>query len=138
VAELHLQRSQAYVVYALLALPGWLITALAVSLGAPFWFDTLKTLINIRGAGPKPERSPATRANDHFASGQVAVAPSGDATGQRPPQAFAKLGVTESIRDLLSVRAERLSEAGERGAPPAASVIVVPPTMVPPDDRRRR
>ena len=133
-----LQRFQAYVVYALLALPGWLITALAVSLGAPFWFDTLKTLINIRGAGPKPERSPATRANDHFASGQVAVAPSGDATGQRPPQAFAKLGVTESIRDLLSVRAERLSEAGERGAAPAASVIVVPPTMVPPDDRRRR
>ncbi|WP_138431627.1 hypothetical protein [Fodinibius saliphilus] len=27
---------------------GWLITALAISLGAPFWFDTLKKVINIK------------------------------------------------------------------------------------------
>ncbi|MCU0375203.1 MAG: hypothetical protein MUF24_07840 [Chitinophagaceae bacterium] len=33
---------------------GWLITALAISLGAPFWFDLLSKLIQIRGAGPKP------------------------------------------------------------------------------------
>jgi ElaB/YqjD/DUF883 family membrane-anchored ribosome-binding protein len=49
----------------LLELPiGWLITALAISLGAPFWFDTLKLLINIRAAGPKPGRSPATDATE--------------------------------------------------------------------------
>jgi hypothetical protein len=36
-------------------LPGWLITALAVSLGAPFWFDLLNKFINIRGAGKAPE-----------------------------------------------------------------------------------
>jgi hypothetical protein len=29
---------------------GWLITALAVSLGAPFWFDLLNKLVNIRRA----------------------------------------------------------------------------------------
>jgi hypothetical protein len=39
-------------------LPGWLITALAVSLGAPFWFDLLNKFINIRGAGKAPEEQP--------------------------------------------------------------------------------
>jgi hypothetical protein len=40
-------------------IPGWLITALAVSLGAPFWFDTLQKLVSLRGTGPKPEQKPA-------------------------------------------------------------------------------
>jgi ElaB/YqjD/DUF883 family membrane-anchored ribosome-binding protein len=30
---------------------GWLTTAMAISLGAPFWFDMLKNLVNIRGSG---------------------------------------------------------------------------------------
>jgi hypothetical protein len=38
--------------------PGWFITALAVSLGAPFWFDLLNKFINIRGAGKAPEEQP--------------------------------------------------------------------------------
>jgi len=38
-------------------IPGWLLTALAVSLGAPFWFELLQNLINLRAAGPKPDRS---------------------------------------------------------------------------------
>jgi hypothetical protein len=39
------------------ALLGWLMTALAVSLGAPFWFDALQTFLNVRGTGPKPDDS---------------------------------------------------------------------------------
>ena len=39
-------------------LPGWLITALAVSLGAPFWFDLLNKFMNIRGSGKAPEEQP--------------------------------------------------------------------------------
>ena len=35
-------------------LGGWLITILAVSLGAPFWFDTLSRFMNVRNAGQKP------------------------------------------------------------------------------------
>lgn len=31
---------------------GWLVTALAISLGAPFWFDLLKKIVNIRSSGP--------------------------------------------------------------------------------------
>jgi hypothetical protein len=33
------------------ALLGWLITGFALSFGAKFWFDILKSLINLRGAG---------------------------------------------------------------------------------------
>ncbi len=34
---------------------GWLITAIAVSLGAPFWFDALSRLARLRTTGAKPE-----------------------------------------------------------------------------------
>jgi hypothetical protein len=33
---------------------GWLITALALTLGAPFWFDLLNRFVDLRGAGGKP------------------------------------------------------------------------------------
>jgi hypothetical protein len=34
---------------------GWLLTVGAVSLGAPFWFDTLNRFVNIRAEGRSPE-----------------------------------------------------------------------------------
>lgn len=39
--------------------PGWIITALAVGLGAPFWFGLLQQLVNLRSAGPVPAKSAA-------------------------------------------------------------------------------
>lgn len=42
---------------ALAVLPGWIVTALAVSLGAPFWFSLLQSLLSLRNAGPKPGQS---------------------------------------------------------------------------------
>ncbi len=45
---------------------GWLITALAISLGAPFWFDMLSKLMRVRGALKK---DPAKNGN-----GQVSTA----------------------------------------------------------------
>lgn len=38
-------------------LAGLIATALAVSLGAPFWFDLLQRFLNIRAAGPVPAKS---------------------------------------------------------------------------------
>ena len=35
---------------------GWLITAVAISLGAPFWFGLLQNIMNLRNAGPVPAR----------------------------------------------------------------------------------
>ncbi len=43
----------------LLEVLGWLLMALGISLGAPFWFDLLNKLINLRGAGPAPAPAPA-------------------------------------------------------------------------------
>ena len=42
----------------LLAIAGWVITIAAVSLGAPFWFDALGKLSNLRMAGKRPEEKP--------------------------------------------------------------------------------
>lgn len=39
---------------------GWLVTALAISLGAPFWFDLLRKLVNIRSSGNVPSSSNST------------------------------------------------------------------------------
>ncbi len=38
--------------------PGWLFTIIAVSLGAPFWFDPLNRFMNIRSAGRAPDERP--------------------------------------------------------------------------------
>lgn len=38
-------------------LVGWLITALAISLGAPFWFDLLSKFVSLRATGNKPAAS---------------------------------------------------------------------------------
>ncbi len=39
---------------------GWLITAFALSLGAPFWFEILKKNANLRTAGANPAEKPST------------------------------------------------------------------------------
>ncbi|WP_367390372.1 hypothetical protein [Lewinella sp. LCG006] len=33
---------------------GYLVTALAISMGAPFWFDLLRKIVNVRASGAKP------------------------------------------------------------------------------------
>ena len=35
------------------AVVGWIITALAIYMGAPFWFDILGKLVNVRSTGKK-------------------------------------------------------------------------------------
>lgn len=42
---------------------GWLLTALAISLGATFWFDMLNKLISLRNAGNKPDNTNSAAAN---------------------------------------------------------------------------
>lgn len=62
--EEDINRFLAWTKYLVATLAGWLITGLAVSLGAPFWFDILKLLVNVRAAGPKPARSAETVAGE--------------------------------------------------------------------------
>jgi len=36
---------------------GWLATILAIMMGAPFWFDILNKISNLRSTGKKPDES---------------------------------------------------------------------------------
>ena len=60
------------------AIAGWIITALAASLGAPFWFDTLNRFVDIRGVGRAPEEKDPT-APKKKASEKESYLDSGDA-----------------------------------------------------------
>ena len=57
--------------YFLFSLAGWFITALAASLGAPFWFDAIGKLVRLKGAGEKPKRSSKTQDNTVAATATV-------------------------------------------------------------------
>jgi hypothetical protein len=46
------------------ALFGWTVTAVAALFGAPFWFDTLQSIIRLKGSGP----SPAEKKNNQAAA----------------------------------------------------------------------
>jgi hypothetical protein len=48
----------------LLKLLGWLITGLAISLGAPFWFDTLNKIMVVRATVKPKEKSPEEGSED--------------------------------------------------------------------------
>lgn len=51
---------------------GLILTAIAVSLGAPFWFDMLNKIINIRSAGRAPDERPKNpEARDKRLAGQA-------------------------------------------------------------------
>ncbi|MDI1313930.1 hypothetical protein [Prosthecobacter sp.] len=51
-------RFQARVLLGMIA--GWLITAIAASLGAPFWFDLLGRFVNVRASGKVPGEKETT------------------------------------------------------------------------------
>ncbi len=54
---------------------GWLITAIAIMLGAPFWFDLMNKFINLRGSGKKPEEAkPSSSAAVSSSSAQPSTA----------------------------------------------------------------
>ncbi len=38
-------------------LPGWILSGIAISMGAPFWFDLLGKFVNVRNAGKRPASS---------------------------------------------------------------------------------
>ena len=38
------------------AIPGWIVTGFAIAMGAPFWFDLLGKIMNVRNAGKPPKK----------------------------------------------------------------------------------
>jgi hypothetical protein len=57
------------------SIPGWLITALALSLGAPFWFDLLNKMMVIRSTVKPHEKSPEESSEDRQKPAAPASAP---------------------------------------------------------------
>jgi hypothetical protein len=55
--------------FSISSLPGWLLTALAISLGAPFWFDLLNKIMVIRSTVKPHEKSPEEASEDRQARG---------------------------------------------------------------------
>lgn len=61
IPEIHMQSSDASSSFTswsftwTIRIVGWLLTALALSLGAPFWFDLLNKLVNVRYGMRKPD-----------------------------------------------------------------------------------
>jgi hypothetical protein len=68
------------------ALIGWVVVALAASLGAPFWFDLLNRFMDIRGVGRAPEESDTT-APKRPATGVESYVVTGDARKSMGPEA---------------------------------------------------
>ncbi len=62
---------------------GWLLTALAISLGAPFWFDILSKIMSVRGS-PKPEATPADPSSTGTARTSVTVVTPGTTAAGLP------------------------------------------------------
>jgi hypothetical protein len=60
-----------FIVGLLIKIAGWLVTALAVMLGAPFWFDLMNKFVNLRGAGKKPDDDKGSNVNKGTASPQT-------------------------------------------------------------------
>jgi hypothetical protein len=46
----------------LIRICGWLLSAFAATLGAPFWFDAMSKLINMRASGAPPQKAEAAAA----------------------------------------------------------------------------
>jgi hypothetical protein len=55
-------------------LPGWLLTAFAVTFGAPFWFDLLNKFMVIRSTVKPHEKSPEEASEDRQTPGSAAPA----------------------------------------------------------------
>ncbi len=53
----------------IIKLIGWAVTAIAGTQGAPFWFDLLNKVMNIRGTGDKPDKNSDTQNGENSNEG---------------------------------------------------------------------
>jgi hypothetical protein len=84
---------------------GWLLTGIAAAVGAPFWFDLMGKLLQIRGTGSKPpgsQTSAAPNAADAFRSAHLSGISSNLPASQPegPANDFERGLTIDDIRDL--------------------------------------
>jgi len=93
---------------------GWLVTALLVMLGGPFWFDLLTRLVALRGSG----RKPPTAAEDDTSATSLTVA---SAISRPAATALPVLGQAERDAELLHLTT--MLAAAPATAPPAKRAV---------------
>lgn len=94
-----------------LSMAGWIVTATACMLGAPFWFDLLSKLIRLRGAGRRPEEV-ASATGGAAAGAPEASSPGGTLATPAPVLATAAGAVdaqSTTMRDVQTVAEARLT-----------------------------
>lgn len=84
------------------ALAGWLATAIAATLGAPFWFDLLGKLVKLRSSGSRVESGTGTPVGG--TEGKASTLTSSATTGAGPDSANA------ASEDAMSEAERRLTE----------------------------
>jgi hypothetical protein len=111
-------------VYVLLALFGWLATAAAATLGAPFWFDVLNKVMVIRSTVKPREKSPEEASEDRQLkpAGKAEDTRVTDATATAPPDAVGSppdpTGDEEEHLDSCGIE-EALAATSDEDLPPA-------------------
>ena len=48
------------ILFWVLKVAGWMFSGAMAAQGAPFWFDVMKKMINVRSSGKNPSEAPAT------------------------------------------------------------------------------
>lgn len=101
---------------------GWLLTALAASLGAPFWFDTLNKVMVIRSTVKPHEKSQEEASEDRqLPASNVAVAKPGAAVAQAvQPAAVAPVVNVVAVDPQVAVQPEQPAAETENVLQPAA------------------
>lgn len=97
---------------------GWLITAFAVMLGAPFWFDVLNKFMVIRSTVKPHEKSPEEGSEDRADKGAK-----GD-TSQTPAPVAAPVATVANV--VAAVEAVAAAGAANAGAAPIAGPAAAP------------
>jgi hypothetical protein len=91
---------------------GLLITTLAISLGAPFWFNLLKDIGNLRSSGPKPD-SPSS------ASEKAATSASSNAS-TLPTAPAAAIASSAAVSAATNAAVSAATNAALSPQPPAS------------------
>ncbi|MBQ0946384.1 peptidoglycan-binding protein [Ideonella sp. 4Y16] len=90
---------------------GWLATALACTLGAPFWFDSLSRLVRLRGSGAAPATTTAAGTTPTLMTRSDSTVAAGAATAT--DGAVMSDALNDAERRLTTAEVQRL----QRGLP---------------------
>jgi hypothetical protein len=88
---------------------GFLITALMLSLGAPFWFDLLQKLVALRGAGVKPEEKKNENTDDGKQSIRPTLAPENPPAASVIKQVAPLDAVVQNVKEKISTYSNVIS-----------------------------